>query len=138
VDREEYLRKISPTTFPAVEGCSHPPGEWIADAWDSEVIQRTLAWDFAKDVSQDGTIGYDTSYLARLSVLLRTEQVVRLYLTIREESPHREAEFRSQFVEVFSEHASALPPPLMRTEVLTALVSKGFDTSVAVQLAGEE
>ena len=58
-------------------------------------------------------LGFSCSaeFLAILSASLRTEQVVRLYLDIRNSQPEREPEFRDDFLRGFARHSSALPPP---------------------------
>ena len=79
-------------------------------------------------------LGCTEEFLARLSAALRTSQVVALFRQIRDESPHREAEFRPQFERGFARHASALPPPLTRSEVVAAL---GLDEATAAEFLGE-
>ena len=128
----------NPWTFPAVDGCPDPPPEWVAAAWDTEAVQESIAHDMARDVSKNGEMFCGSGFLAGLSAALSTPQVVRLFLKIRDWSPHRESEFRRQFEEGFAAHAAALPPPLTREQVISALGGFGFDEMTAAELMGEQ
>jgi hypothetical protein len=121
--KAEYFERIqkNPWTFPGVEGFDAPPAEWVSEAWELETIQGSIAYDMARDVSKNGEIFCGPEYLGSLSEALTTDQVVRLFLKIREWSPHREREFRPQFEQGFARHASALPPPLTPREAAEAL-----------------
>jgi hypothetical protein len=140
VERADYLEAVqeNPWTFPAVGGCPDPRPDWIAAAWDTEAVQRSIAYDMARDVSKNGELFCGQEFLEGLSAVLSTEQVVRLFHTIRDGSPHREEEFRPQFERGFARHAAALPPPLTRQEVVAALRAFGFDEATAAELMGEE
>ena len=139
MERAEYIEAVqeNPWTFPAVEGCPDPPREWVAAAWDSDAVQESIVAEMARDVSKNGGLGWAVEFLAGLSDALSTEQLVRLFLTIRDGSPHRESEFRPQFEAAFAAHAAALPPPLTRAEVVAALGRFGFDEATAAKLMGE-
>ena len=135
----EYLEAVqeNPWTFPSVDGCPDPPPEWVAAAWDTEAVQESIASDMAHDVSKNGEMRCGAEFLRGMSAALSTEQVVRLFRTIRDESPHRESEFRPQFEDGFVTHVAALPPPLTREEVVAALSEFGFDEATAAELMGE-
>ncbi len=137
--REEYLAAVQddPWSFPAAGGCPDPPAEWIAAAWDMPSVHDAIAGEMAREVSKNGELGCPPEYLGRLSAALRADQVVRLYRLIRDESPHREEEFRAGFEEGFARHAAALPPPLTRRQVIDALAEMGFDEATAGELMGE-
>jgi hypothetical protein len=140
VERADYLEAVQRNswTFPAVDGCPDPPPDWVAAAWDTEAVQRSIAHDMARDVSKNGELFCGQEFLEALSASLSTGQVVRLFHTIRDGSPHREEEFRSQFERGFARHVAALPPPLTRQEVAAALGKFGFDEATAAELMGEE
>jgi hypothetical protein len=123
MDRARYIDAItdSPWAFPAVDGLDSPPSEWAAAAWETAAVQDTVAEEMRRDVSKVGSVMRDTSSLARISDVLRTEQVVRLFEAIRADSPHREAEFRPQFERAFARHAASLPPPLTRAQIMEIL-----------------
>lgn len=123
MERAEYLEAVqeNPWTFPEVEGYPDPPPEWVAAAWDTEAIQESIASDMARGVSETGALLCGEAFLEGLSAVLSAEQVVRLFHTIRDESPHRESEFRPEFERGFARHAAALPPPLTRPEVIDLL-----------------
>jgi hypothetical protein len=69
-----------------------------------------------------------------MSAVLGTAQVVRLFEAIRDDSPHREVEFRPEFEAAFARHASSLPAALSRAEVIRKL---GLDEEAARELLGE-
>jgi hypothetical protein len=121
--KAEYPERIqkNPWTILEVERFDSPPAEWVSEAWELEKIQGSIAYDMARDVSKNGEIFCGPEFLASLSEALTTDQVVRLFLKIREWSPHREPEFRPQFEQGFARHASALPPPLTPKEAAEAL-----------------
>jgi hypothetical protein len=137
MERADYLRALrgNPWNFPAVEGCPDPPPKWVAAAWDTRVVQDCIASDLARDVSKGGTMRCGPGYLEGLSAALSTEQVVRFFHLIRDQSPHREREFRPQFEQAFTRHAAALPPPLTRQEVIDML---GLDEKLARHLLDGE
>jgi hypothetical protein len=134
----EYLEPVHENTwyFPVVDRCPNPPSGWIAAAWETKAVQETFADSIAEDVSKCGELLFARTeeFLALLSAALGIEQVVRLFHTIRDRSPHRESEFRRQFEQGFTRHAAALPPPLTRRE----LVAKFKDDLMVVELLGEE
>jgi hypothetical protein len=127
----------NPWGFPAVDGCPNPPPEWVIAAWDINAVQTAVADDLARDVSKNGELLSGQGFLARLSLALSTEQVVRLFRYIRDRSPHRESEFRPQFEAAFAAHSSALPQPQTRDQVMAALGVVGFDEAGAEALMRE-
>jgi hypothetical protein len=138
VERAEYLAAVqqNPWAFPAVDGCPEPPPEWVAAAWDTKAVQDAIAATIARDVSKAGELFFacTSEFLEQLSAALTTEQVVRLYHTIRDVSPHRESEFRPQFEQGFARHRAALPLPL----TWRALVAAVGDEATAASLLGAE
>jgi hypothetical protein len=137
VERAEYLKAVDPWTFPVVEGCPDPPPEWVAAAWDTAAVQENLVYVLAREVSKNETMNCSETFLGKLSAVLRTEQVVRLFLAIRDRSPHREAEFRPEFERGFTQHVTVLPPPLTPREVVVALGAFGLDEATAAELMGK-
>jgi hypothetical protein len=139
VERAEYLEAVqqSPWAFPAVDGCPNPPDAWVAAAWDTQAVQGSVLAEIVSDVSKTGDLFFagTQDFWGRLSTALSTRQVVRLFRALRNESPHREAEFRPQFEQAFARHAAALPPPLTRREVAAAL---GLDDATAAEFLGVE
>jgi len=136
MELREYLEAINedPWTFPAVEGCPDPPPEWIAAAWDTDTVQETIASDLAREVSKSGSLCCAPEFLETLAEALSAEQVLQLFEMIRNESPHRESEFRPEFEAGFAEYVDLLPPPLTRGEVIELL---GAEEMVALELLGE-
>jgi len=135
-ERLRYLRAVaeSPWRFPSAPGFDEPPTEWAAAAWELDAVHRTITREMSRDVSKVGSVVWDTTLLARMSAALGTAQVVRLFAAIRDESPHREAEFRPAFESAFARHAPALPSVLSRADVLRKLQ---LDEETARVLLGE-
>lgn len=136
LERSEYLAMVQqvPWGFPAVDGCPDPPPEWVSAAWDTPVVQDSIAATIARDVSKAGELLFACTpeFLEHLSAAITAEQVVRFYHTIRNESPHRESEFRPQFEQAFARHGPVLPPPL----TWRALVARLGDEAAAAELLG--
>lgn len=111
--KEEYFALIcaDPWLFPNVEGHPPPPAEWASEAWELEQIQNNVVYGMAREVSKTGFIGYGAR-LVSIAEVLTSDQVLRLFSTIRNRSPHRESEFRTEFEEGFPEHAPFLPSPV--------------------------
>jgi RNAse (barnase) inhibitor barstar len=111
--KEEYFALIcaDPWHFPNVEGHPPPPAEWAREAWELEKIQNNVVYDMAREVSKTGVIGYGAR-LVSIAEVLTSDQVLRLFSTIRNCSPHRESEFRTEFEAGFPEHAPFLPSPV--------------------------
>lgn len=122
--REEYLQALreNPWTFPYVGAEGGPvPSAWIAEAWELEEVQFSIVQGgMAREIGKGLGFGSD-EFLALLSAVLTTPQVVELFLNLRHSNPHREEEFRPAFEHAFARHASALPPPLTRAEVIQLL-----------------
>src|SRR5262245_44499417 len=108
--KADYFERIQkyPWSFPSVEGCVSPPQDWITEAWELQGIQGSLVYEMANEVSKNGEMFCGPEFLTNLSEALTTEQVVRLFMEIRDRSPHRESEFRSEFEAGFEKHLSAL------------------------------
>jgi len=138
MERSEYLAaiRLDPSVFPAVDGCPDPPPDWVAAAWETPAVQDAIVGSIARDVSKCGELSFACTdeFIARLAATLTTEQVVRFYHALRDESPHREAEFRTEFLAGFARHAAALPPAL----TWRALVAAIGDDATAAELLGAE
>jgi len=124
----------SPWRFPSAPGFEEPAAEWAVAAWELDAVRRTIAREMSREVSKIGSLAWDATSLAKMSAVLRTEQVVRLFESIRDESPHRESEFRPAFEAAFPPHRPSLPPPLSRAEVVRRLQ---VDEETARILLGE-
>jgi hypothetical protein len=153
--KDEYLRrlKVNAWRFPDLVGspwerppgqgddpfAEHPeetlpPAEWVAEAWESEEVQESVVGSLARDVGKGLPLSC-AGFLELLSAVLTTNQVVAFFHRIRNESPHRESEFRPAFERAFARHAAALPPLLTREEVIEAL---GFDPGEGEEFRDEE
>src|SRR3712207_3171364 len=104
MDRAQYIEAVAdfPWKFPEVAGCDDPPADWAAAAWEAEAVQGTIVEEMRRYVSKVGSLMRDRAHLAKMSAVLSTEQVVRLFEYIRADSPHRESEFRPEFERGFA------------------------------------
>lgn len=137
MDRAQYMHEIAsfPWRFPESPNCAHPPAEWAVAAWNLEAVYDAIAGTMARNVSKIGAMAWDTPSLLKMTAVLQTAQVVRLYEHIRDRSPHRESEFRAEFEQSFSQHAASLPPPLTRDQIIEKLQ---IDEETARRLLGED
>jgi hypothetical protein len=137
VTKPQYIESLVafPWRFPAAEDFVDVPSEWAAEAWDVEAVRSPLVHELRRDVSKSGKLCLREKQLEKMSELLRTDQAIALYKALRNDSPHRESEFRSDFLRLFEKHASQLPPELTRDQIIAML---GVDDATATELFGEE
>lgn len=107
----------------------------MTEAWGDEQFRNNLTWDMARTVSKMGELFYEDDYLALLGRALTNEQQLALFQAIREESPHRESEFRPRFEPFFSRCAPHLPAPLTPEQIQSQLLEQGFDYETASEWA---
>jgi hypothetical protein len=107
------------------------PPEWMAAAWEIDSVREANSYDMARTVSKMGELFYTDEFLGLLGRSLSAERQVELFLGIRDNSPHRESEFRSRFEQMFPRSVPALPPPLTREEVIDMM---GLDEKLAQHL----
>jgi hypothetical protein len=137
VTKSQYIESLtaSPWRFPEADGIADVPSDWAAAAWDVDAVRSPLIDELQRGVSKLGALWLDEKQLAKMSEVLRTGQVVALYEALTNDSPHRESEFRGDFVRLFAKHASQLPPELTRDQIIERL---GVDEATAAGLLGEE
>src|SRR4051812_42877487 len=135
--RSEYFAALTASQwrFPEVDGAGDVPAEWASDAWDVEAIRAPIVDELVRGVSKVGQLCLDKKQLMKMSEVLRTDQVIALYVALCNESPHRESEFRGDFERFFAKHASQLTPPLTREQIIEML---GVDEATAEELLGED
>lgn len=133
----QYIESLaaSPWRFPDADAIADVPSDWAAAAWDVEVVRSPLVHELQRGVSKLGELLLDKKQLAKMSEVLRTDQVVALYEVLRNDSPQRESEFRADFERAFTRHAGHLPSPLTRDQVIEKL---GVDEATAAELLGED
>ncbi|MFO0825238.1 MAG: hypothetical protein U0792_19315 [Gemmataceae bacterium] len=118
--KEEYFELIRSWGYdwPGPEGS---PVEWAREAWDLEEVQESQVYSLAREVSKGGSLACTPEFLALCSAILTDLQVRRLYLQIRARSPHREEEFRPEFLAAFAQHSHAIPSALTRDDITARL-----------------
>ncbi len=108
--RESFLRAIE--EFPSGGfSLEETPPEWMADAWQIATVRAEISYAIGRNVSKTGSLCYADDYLAYLGNALTAEQLVELFLFIRD-SVGREQEFRPEFERAFPKCVSLLPPQL--------------------------
>jgi hypothetical protein len=87
--------------------------EWFKEGWRTlQAFRDNLTYELTRDVRKTGSLRFTPDLLAYLPKILDREQVVAVYVSIRDESGRPEDEWRTEFEEAFPEHAAALPRPL--------------------------
>jgi hypothetical protein len=137
VTKSQYIESLaaSPWRFPEASGIADAPSDWAAAAWDVDAVRSPFVHELTRSVSKVGELGLDEKQLAKMSAVLRTDQVVALYEALTNDSPHRESEFRGDFIRLFAQHASRLPRELTRDQIIAKL---GVDEATAAEMLGEE
>jgi len=135
--KPQYIEALVavPWRFPAADGIDEVPPDWASAAWDVKAVRTPILDELRSSVSKLGELCLEDNQLRKMSAVLRTDQVVSLYESLTNDSPHRESEFRNEFVTAFSQHASHLPAELTREQIIERL---GVDEATAAMLLGEE
>jgi hypothetical protein len=89
------------------------PDAWIAEAWEElPEFRDNVTYEFVREASKVGDLDAIESHLEFLAGILPLARMIEVYEQVREDSPHREAEFRPTFERVFGERMAAFPAPL--------------------------
>jgi hypothetical protein len=97
------------------------PDEWFAEAWERDpYFRENVGYEYVREVSKNGSLEVLPG-LEHLARILPLSRMVELYRRIRDNSPHREIEFRPDFERIFGERMSAFPPMLRKREIIEAL-----------------
>lgn len=87
--------------------------EWFAEGWRTiPAFRDNLTYELTRSVSKNGDFFIASDLLAYLPSVLDRDQVVAVYVAIRDESGRPEDEWRPEFERAFAAHVEALPPPL--------------------------
>src|SRR5688500_15823760 len=120
--KDEYVALILswPLGWP---GPPDVPIDWAREVWELPEVYENVSYSIARDVGKTGSLCRTAEYLGWLADTLTGEQVVRLYLDIRDKHGCvlREEEFRPEFLAAFARHAHAIPPALTEGEVAARL-----------------
>lgn len=111
MDRQSFFDKLYST--PAREF----PTEWMAEAWADEEIRAELTFGLSHMVSKVGELAHSEDYLDLLARSLTHEQLVNLYIDIRDRSYRHEEEWRDEFERTFPEVADMLPDPFVFVKI---------------------
>jgi hypothetical protein len=135
--KAQYIAQLTaiPWRFPEAEGIADAPPDWAVAAWEMEAVREPIVAELVQGVSKFGELCLDEKQLTKMSEVLRTDQVIAIYMALIHSSPHRESEFRAAFARLFAKHASHLPKELTRDEIVQLL---GVDEATAATLLGEE
>lgn len=110
--REIFLRRIEESPYGGFVLDETPPS-WFAEAWLINSVRIAISYDLARDVSKTGKLRCTKEWLAYLHTALSAEQLVALFLYIRDERScqFRESEFRPEFEHAFPKCVDHLPVP---------------------------
>jgi hypothetical protein len=108
MNKEEFL--LDPVQRLAQEGHSIPI-DWIKEAWANAQFRANTTYELVRSVRKNGDFFIAQHWLQVLPEILTSEQVVELYLAIREQSHRYEDEWRGEFEAAFRRFADKLPPP---------------------------
>jgi hypothetical protein len=136
VTREDFFACPNYWYYP---GGAPIPDQWIAEAWEQlPEFRDNVTYEFVREASKNGEMHSVQSSLEFLAGILPLARMVEVYERLRDESPHRESEFRPTFERVFGERMSAFPASLSREQVIGALAAVGFDEATALELMGDD
>jgi hypothetical protein len=136
VTREEFFSRPNYWYY---LGGAPIPDQWIAEAWEQlPDFRENVTYEFVREASKNGDLFCIQSSLEFLAAILPLTRMVEVYERVRNNSPHRESEFRPTFERVFGQRMSEFPASLSRGEVIGTLAAFGFDEATALELMGEK
>ena len=109
MEKDEFLTNILHFRFDPAS----IPSEWMSEAWESAGVRENLTYDIKRIISKTGKIDYDEGFQNLLGRSLTCDQVVGLYVFIRDNAYRSEEEWRPQFTQIFARCAGSLPAPLI-------------------------
>lgn len=128
--KEEFLRDPVEAYLNALQHDTNAiPDEWFREAWDIEEddpeysLRQYVTGEISQDASS-GSIAAIEKWIGSLSLKLRSDQWVGLFVDVRLNDPHREDEIRETFDASAPNLASQLPQRLTRAEVVELLGSE--------------
>jgi hypothetical protein len=106
--KEDFLR--DPVRFFWLE--NHDiPNEWIKEAWSVDRFRENATYELIRSVRKNGDFFIAQYWLQILPEILTEQQVVDLYVAIRDQSHRCEDEWRGEFEAAFHRFIDKLPPP---------------------------
>ena len=113
---EEFL--IDPNRYYYMEPVVIP-NEWIIRAWEeSALFRENVTYEFSREASKNGDLDCLEDSLRRLISILPISRSIELYHAIRNESPHRESEFRPTFERILGKEISDFPDPFTNDQLV--------------------
>jgi len=93
------------------------PDAWIKEAWSAdERFRDNATYEIVRSVSKVGGFSHARGWLEFLATFLSPEEVLRLFLSVRDGSGRPESEWRDEFEQAFASFVGHLPPPLPADE----------------------
>ncbi|MCC9600556.1 hypothetical protein LOC67_08285 [Stieleria sp. JC731] len=109
------------------------PDDWFVEAWDSdEQFRGNQSAEYIDEASANGDLKCMRDGLKRLAKLLPIERSIELYCAVRDESPHREPEYRPTFKKVFGKDFDSFPDPIDQVRFLICDSCQMADVSFTV------
>ena len=96
--KEAFLRDFFDFDFSPDE----IPSDWMAEAWEIDLIRKYLTSDMTRMISKGCEIRYLPPFSALLVRSLTCEQIVSLYEEIRDGAYRHEDEWREGFEQMFA------------------------------------
>jgi hypothetical protein len=109
--KDDFLNIVSANPYSYPLPLADTPAEWWAAAWRIERVRDELSSDWARDVSKSGSLARYDAFLDLLARSLTPEQLVELYVYIRDKSLRYESEWRAEFERAFPACVAQLPAP---------------------------
>jgi hypothetical protein len=87
--------------------------DWFKEGWRTRPgFRDNLTYELTRSVSKNGDFFIASDLLAYLPSVLDRDQVVAVYVAIRDESRRPEDEWRPEFEQAFADYVGALPSAL--------------------------
>lgn len=116
---EEFL--TDPNRYYYMEPVVIPP-EWIVRAWEESVAFReNVTYEFSREARKNGDLHCLEDSLRHLISILPVSRSIEIYHAVRNESPHREYEFRPTFERILGKQISVFPAPLTNEQLVGRL-----------------
>lgn len=98
------------------EGGDSIPTDWIKEAWANAHFRDNTTYELIRSVRKNGDFFIAQFWLEILPEILTEQQVVDLYIAIRDQSHRYEDEWRGEFEAAFRRFADKLPAPRMEEQ----------------------
>lgn len=113
MNREEFL--LDPVNRFS-QGGDSIPNDWIKEAWGNPHFRDNTTYELIRSVRKNGDFFIAQYWLEILPHILTEQQVIDVYVAIRDQSHRYEDEWRGEFEAAFPGVADKLPPPRLEEQ----------------------